>query len=227
MAVSVVVLTRDLRIRDNPALAAAVDDGEQVVPLFVLDDAVLATAHGRPNRLGFLLESLADLDRSLRGLGGALVVRRGDWVDEVLAVAREVEATTIHLADDVSAFARRRLDRLATAAAPIGIEVEVHPGITVVPAGRGRAQDRQADDDERRRRRDDGPPPSRFDEYKVFTPYHRSWLAHRWRSVVPTPTAIELPDIETGSVPALDELDDRRAVARCDPRAARPRRRLG
>ena len=107
------VFTRDLRIRDNPALAAAVDDGDQVVPLFVLDDAVLATAHGRPNRLGFLLESLVDLDASLRGLGGALVVRRGRWVDEVLAVARSTDALAIHLAADHSALARTRLGALA------------------------------------------------------------------------------------------------------------------
>jgi len=202
MATAVMVFTRDLRVRDNPALAAAVDDGDQVVPLFVLDDAVLATSHGRPNRLGFLLESLVDLDASLRGLGGALVVRRGAWVDQVLAVAHQVEAETIHLADDVSALARRRLDLLVVGAANDGIEVHAHPGITVVPAGevvpktapKAAAPGVVA------------PPPSRFDEYKVFTPYHRAWLAHQWRDVVPTPATIDLPDIEPGSVPALAEL---------------------
>ena len=202
MATAVMVFTRDLRVRDNPALAAAIDDGDQVVPLFVLDDAVLATAHGRPNRLGFLLESLVDLDASLRGLGGALVVRRGAWVDQVLAVAHQVGARTIHLADDVSSLARRRLDRLVVEAADAGIEVHAHPGVTVVPAGevvpktapKAAAPGAVA------------PPPSRFDEYKVFTPYHRAWLAHRWREVAPTPTAIELPDIDPGSVPRLSEL---------------------
>ena len=207
MAASVVVFTRDLRIRDNPAFAAAVDDGDQVVPLFVLDDAVLATAHGRPNRLGYLLESLTDLDRSLQGLGGALVVRRGDWVAEVLAVAARVDAATIHLAEDVSAFARRRLDSLATAAATTGIEVVAHPGVTVVPAGDVvPTTAKRATTSDGAGATVDGPPPSRFAEYKVFTPYHRAWLAHRWRAIVPTPEAIDLPDLDTGSVPALGAL---------------------
>ncbi len=49
----VVLFTRDLRLHDQPALAAAVERAERVVPLFVLDDAVLAT-FGAPNRLAFL-----------------------------------------------------------------------------------------------------------------------------------------------------------------------------
>jgi deoxyribodipyrimidine photo-lyase len=207
MPASIMVFTRDLRIRDNPALAAAVDDGDEVVPLFVLDDAVLATAHGRPNRLGFLLESLTDLDRSLRGLGGALVLRRGSWVDEVLDVAGATGALTIHLAEDHSSFARARLDRLTTAAAGVGIEVHAHPGITVVAPGvvvPKTARSRSVGDGD-----EGGEASTSFDEYKVFTPYHRAWLAHRWRDVVATPSTIALPDrLAVGSVPPLAELSD-------------------
>lgn len=195
------VFTRDLRIRDNPALAAAVDDGDQVVPLFVLDDAVLATAHGRPNRLGFLLESLVDLDASLRGLGGALVVRRGRWVDEVLAVARSTDALAIHLAADHSALARTRLGALAEAAAAEGIEVLAHPGISVVPPGELVPTGARSTAGEG--------PRSHVPEYKVFTPYHRAWLAHPWREVVPTPVSLAVPDgVDTGSIPALGDLTD-------------------
>jgi deoxyribodipyrimidine photo-lyase len=201
MSTSVIVFTRDLRIRDNPALAAAVDDGDHVVPLFVLDDDVLATPHGRPNRLGFLLESLRDLDASLRGLGGALVMRHGRWVDEVLAVAASTDALTVHLAADHSRFAIDRLGRLTSAAAQVGVEVRAHPGITVVDPGAVAPTSSAA--------RRPGVPASRFDEYKVFTPYHRAWLAHRWREVVPTPTELVLPaGIEVGTVPALATLTE-------------------
>ena len=205
MAASVMVFTRDLRIRDNPALAAAIEDGDEVVPLFVLDDAVLATAHGRPNRLGFLLESLRDLDASLRGLGGALILRRGSWVDEVLDVAGSTDARTIHLATDHSSFARRRLDRLCSLTAAAGIEVHAHPGITVVPPGEVVPKTSGS----RGAIEGGGPPPSTFDEYKVFTPFYRAWLAHPWRDVVATPKAVTLPDdLAVGSIPALDDLAD-------------------
>ena len=36
--VTIVWFRRDLRLTDNPALAAAVDAGSAVVPLFILDE---------------------------------------------------------------------------------------------------------------------------------------------------------------------------------------------
>src|SRR5689334_2690880 len=96
-SVAVVVFTRDLRVDDHPALARAARDAEQVVPLFVLDDAILASAYNRPNRTGFLLESLHDLDDALRALGSALVVRRGEWEREVAKVVGEVGAESVHV----------------------------------------------------------------------------------------------------------------------------------
>ena len=38
-------------------------DADEVVPVFVLDDAILSSSFNRPNRTGFLLESLDDLGR--------------------------------------------------------------------------------------------------------------------------------------------------------------------
>src|SRR5450432_4170975 len=135
MSSSVLVFTRDLRVTDNPALAAAAADGEHTVPLFVFDDALLARCGDHANRLGFLLESLHDLDRSLHERGGALVVRRGGWVQAVIAVARDAGAGSIHVADDYPGYAAGRLTRLEKAAAAAGLPVHRHPGITVVPPG--------------------------------------------------------------------------------------------
>lgn len=78
MRTAVVLFTRDLRVHDHPALAEAASQAESVVPLFVFDERI---APG-PNRVRFLLDSLADLKRSLDGLGGTLVLRRGDVVAE-------------------------------------------------------------------------------------------------------------------------------------------------
>ena len=78
MTVSVMVFTRDLRLADNPALAAAAR-APAMVPLFVVDEAILRRASGHANRLGFLLDSLRDLDSGLRNAGGALVLRAGPW----------------------------------------------------------------------------------------------------------------------------------------------------
>ena len=101
----VVLFTRDLRVHDQPALAAAAGGGGPVLPLFVLDDAVLARA-GSPNRVAFLLDSLRDLDAALRERGGRLVVRRGDVVAQTVRAARGAGAARVHVAEDVSAYAQ-------------------------------------------------------------------------------------------------------------------------
>jgi deoxyribodipyrimidine photolyase len=63
VSVAIVLFTRDLRVHDHAALAAATTEYEQVVPLFVLDEALLRDA-GTPNRISFLLESLRSLRTS-------------------------------------------------------------------------------------------------------------------------------------------------------------------
>ena len=181
------VFTRDLRVTDNPALAAAAAGSAHVVPLFVFDDALLARFGGHASRLGFLLESLRDLDASLRARGGALVTRRGDWVAEVIETARAAAAGTIHLAADVSGYAARRVARLRRAAAGAGLTVHLHPGITVVAPG--------------------AIAPPGADAYQVFTPYYRRWLAAPRRPRGPSSGLLRLPDrLARGALPRLADL---------------------
>ena len=92
MKTTVVLFTRDLRLHDHPALRAATRQSDRVVPAFVIDKRLVAGRAGGPNRLAFLLETLLDLDRSLRDRGSSLLVRRGDVVTEVMRLARECRA---------------------------------------------------------------------------------------------------------------------------------------
>ena len=71
MAVSVVWVRRDLRMRDHPALTEAAAAGDTVLPLFVLDPRLV---DGATPRRDHLLASLRALDEAM---DGALVVRRG------------------------------------------------------------------------------------------------------------------------------------------------------
>jgi deoxyribodipyrimidine photo-lyase len=76
---SLFLFTCDLRVRDNPALAAALAEQDEVVPAFVLDERLLAGSCGAPNRIAFMRDCLRDLDGSLRARGAGLVVRRATW----------------------------------------------------------------------------------------------------------------------------------------------------
>src|SRR6478735_1941345 len=111
MRTAIMLFTRDLRVHDHPALRAANDEAERIVPLFVLDDALL-DGFGAPNRVKFLLESLGDLRDSLAKHGAPLVVRAGDSVAETVKLAEQTGAESVYLSGDVSAFAKRRIDRL-------------------------------------------------------------------------------------------------------------------
>ncbi len=118
-APAVVLFTRDLRIRDNPALAAATEQFDEFIPLFVFDDDLLRSA----NRTAFLLDALADLRASL---GGKLVVRRGDASTEIARLG----AGTVVIADDAGAYARARARRLGER-----FELRVTAGHGIVPPG--------------------------------------------------------------------------------------------
>jgi len=180
------VFTRDLRLADNPALTAAAQAGA-VVPLFVWDQQILRSVSENASRLGFLLDSLRDLDRGLREAGAALVSRTGPWAKTVIEIARSAGATRIHLAADVSGYAATRLESLRQAAEGTGIAVACHPGITAVELAAVRGAGGGA--------------------YQVFTPYYRRWLAAGWRRVLPAPARITLPDgITPGRLPRLGDL---------------------
>jgi deoxyribodipyrimidine photo-lyase len=187
VTVALVVFTRDLRVADHLALATAADAAAHVVPLFVFDDTILASRFNRPNRTGFLLDSVVDLDRALRSLGARLVVRRGRWVDEVIRTAAEVGAGAVHLSADYSKYAQDRECALARACRAARIQLDLHSGTAVVPPG--------------------AVTPAAADHYRVFTPYYRRWIAAPRRAVAAAPPRIALPPgVEFGSVPTLDDI---------------------
>ncbi len=169
----VVLFTRDLRVHDQPALSAAVARAESVVPLFVVDEQIVAH-FGAPNRIAFLVEALRDLDRALRRLGGELAVRRGDVVEETIRAARQVGAEAVFVSEDVSEYAQARERRLGRALAGERIGLETFPGVTVVAPGEI--------------------VPAGGEAFRVFTPYWRRWRQEPRRPVLEPPTRITLPE---------------------------------
>ena len=147
---------RDLRLADNPALLSAVSDATdaRVAPLFVLDPALWRPAG--PARRAYLAASLTDLGNRV----GGLLLRRGDLVEEVVAVARAAHATTVHIAEDFGPYGRQRdldveaaLARRGIALVRTGSPYAVAPGRVVNKNG---------------------------DAYRVFTPFSRAWREHGW-----------------------------------------------
>ncbi len=155
MADSILWFRRDLRLGDHPALADAAA-GSTVLPLFVLDPKLLASAGDvRRNRL---LASLHDLHRAT---DGALVIRTGDPAEVVPAVARELPGASVHVTGEPFPFGRRRDDRVREALQHNDMDLLVTG--TPYAVGPGRVL------------KPDGAP------YRVFTPFSRAWRARGWR----------------------------------------------
>ncbi|MFG3497096.1 cryptochrome/photolyase family protein [Streptomyces sp. NPDC047928] len=193
MTVAIVLFTADLRVHDQPALRAAVRAGDRVVPLFVRDTAIAATGFPGPNREAFLADCLHDLDAALRERGGRLVVRSGDPVAAVRAVAAETDAAEVHTAADHSGYAQRREDRLRAALEADGRRLRVHDAVvTALPPG--------------------AVTPAASDHFAVFTPYFRRWNAERLREPLAAPRRVPVPD-GVGS----EDLPSRASVAGVSP----------
>ena len=175
-------------MRDHPALRAALDEHERVVCVFCFDDRLLHGRHESGPRTQFLLECLADLDGELRKRGSGLVTRHGPPERELVALARDVGASVVHVTEDVSPFARKRGARTRKAFTDAGIELRSHLGLNAI--------------DVREIATKQGKP------YTVFSPFHRTWLEIERREVLVAPRRLPAipPELAKGRIPSLASL---------------------
>jgi deoxyribodipyrimidine photo-lyase len=156
MSTSVWWVRRDIRLGDNGALQSAAAAGT-VVPLFVWEDNLLGGAGDF--RRAFLFDALESLDDSV---GRALIYRDGPAVTAVPEFCRLVGADTVHITEDFAPWGRARDAEVERALAASGVRLVRADTPYVIAPGTVR--------------KDDGTP------LKVFTPFYKRWLTHRWSS---------------------------------------------
>lgn len=156
MSTSVWWVRRDIRVGDNGALQSAAAAGT-VVPLFVWEDNLLGGAGDF--RRAFLFDALESLDDSV---GRALIYRDGPAVTAVPEFCRLVGADTVHITEDFAPWGRARDAEVERALAASGVRLVRADTPYVIAPGTVR--------------KDDGTP------LKVFTPFYKRWLTHRWSS---------------------------------------------
>ncbi|HEX3199004.1 MAG TPA: deoxyribodipyrimidine photo-lyase [Propionibacteriaceae bacterium] len=178
---------RDLRLADNPALRSAIDDGEAVLPVFVLDPTLMASA-GQPRR-AWLIAALHILDRDLRDIGGhGLSIARGDPAAVVPRLAKAHDAQRVHVTADFSPYGRSRDNRVAHALGVYDIELSrtgspyaVAPG--TLQSGSGRP-------------------------FQLFSPFHRAWMAHGVPEPAPAIRASEVQWLLADDQVRLEDPDE-------------------
>jgi deoxyribodipyrimidine photo-lyase len=176
---------RDLRLHDHPALTAAVAGSDAVLPVFVLDDALLAGRWPAPNRAWFMRQSVVGLADALAARGSGLRVLRGRPADVLPRLAREIGARDVYVTRDASPYGRRRDRIVAERLAADGIAMHAKRGLYV------HEPDELATLDGR--------------PFAVYGPFRRAWAALPRRAVLPAPERIPgIPGGPVGSDPVPD-----------------------
>ena len=184
--VAIAWFRRDLRVNDNPALAAACES-ELVVPVFCFEPGLATGRHGSPNRNAYLLACLRELDETLKAAGSRLFFRTGDPAEQIPELARQAGARIVHVNRDHTVHARSRDRRVQEALAAGGLELAGHTGISCaeiasIETGSG------------------GP-------YRVFTPFLEAWARSGRRDPAIRPRKIRSPDgVDAGRMPGESKL---------------------
>ncbi|MCC7446687.1 MAG: deoxyribodipyrimidine photo-lyase [Anaerolineae bacterium] len=171
-------IRRDLRLTDNTALAAALMDADQVIPVFVLDDRLLRSPRVQGPRIAWMLDGLRQLDSDLRKHGVSLVIRRGDSARELVALCREAQAEGVCFNRDYSPYAARRDTQVSEALNSAGYVARSFKDLVI----------HEADEVVSKQ----GKP------YGVYTPFRKAW------TILPKSTPMNMPQLERLAV--LDNL---------------------
>ncbi|WP_027136081.1 cryptochrome/photolyase family protein [Geminicoccus roseus] len=159
---------QDLRLADNPALAAAASGGQSLICLYLLDPRMGAA------RRWWLHHSLTELERHLGERGQRLVLRQGDPEAVVQELVREHGVRRVTWNRLYERGERARDDRLRTELERNGVEV------VEGNAGLGREPDEILQ--------------TKDQPYKVFTPYGKAWFkAGDLPAPEPAPAALPPP----------------------------------
>ena len=156
---SIIWFRRDLRINDHPALLAAIESSEQIIPLFILDKKQIDEAGSK--LLAYMSQSLRKLDESL---GNKLHIIEGDQVEVLTTLIKKYGVEQVHISDEYERYGAARDARVEAAGITLirtGSPYAVTPGRVVKPS--------------------DGTP------YKVYTPFYKAWCIHGWRAPAVTP----------------------------------------
>ena len=94
-------LKKDFRLSDNPALAAALDSADRVLPVFIFEPDLLAAEETSAFHVAAWCEALADLRGQVAPYGADVLVLRGDAVECLQRLREAVPFEAIHSHEEI------------------------------------------------------------------------------------------------------------------------------
>jgi deoxyribodipyrimidine photo-lyase len=193
MKTAIVWFKTDLRLHDNETLIRAIENSEQIIPVYCFDEAHYKTTRFGFKKTGairtqFLLQSLKDLDENLRKIGSRLLLVKGNPAEELRKLVIEYKATKIYAKKEVAIEELTTQKEVEERVWPLNCSFEVFSTSTLY-----HAQDL---------------PFSIKDIPDTFTNFrHKVEKESEIRNVFPTPKSIKSPAIKSLALPSLSELN--------------------
>lgn len=133
---SLIWFRNDLRLHDHQPLDEAVRRGRPILPLYCFDPRQFGkTRFGFPKtgafRAQFLLDSVADLRRSLQALGRDLIVRVGQPEQVIPDLVKTLGIEVVYWHEEVTAEERAVDDALTAKLDALGVQTEIYWGATL------------------------------------------------------------------------------------------------
>ncbi len=180
----------DLRTHDHPALHTAIQESDEIIPVYIFDEDEISGPTSSSNRNRFLLESLTDLKESLKKAGGDLVIRHGDAKKALVELADETGAKSVYYTAEYSPSSLKRDKNIEEALSSNGIEARSFGGYLAVSSLQKLLTKTGT-------------------EYKVFTPFWKTWSEVVRRDVVPAPKVMRIPKVDLGTLPNLKTISNK------------------
>jgi len=121
---NIFLFQRGLRLEDNLALHACLKVSDKVLGVFCLDPRQIRGKYASPFALGFMLDSLRDLDSRLKKIGSQLIVLEGQPHLEVPKFVRKANAIRVYATMDYTPFAAKRSQQMIKVLGDKFVEVE-------------------------------------------------------------------------------------------------------
>ncbi|MFY7743006.1 MAG: cryptochrome/photolyase family protein [Flavobacterium sp.] len=146
---------RDLRLDDNIGLYHALTSGDEVLPIFIFDKAILSQLPKDDARVTFIHDRLTTIQHQLKEIGKSLAVFHGNPIEIFEKLIREQKINSVYINHDYEPYSRKRDKEIYQLFKEHAIEFKTSKDQVIFEKSEVV--------------KDDGLP------YVVYTPYSRKW----------------------------------------------------
>lgn len=117
---------RDLRLEDNVALYQSLLEGEQVLPVFIIEKDFISSLDTGSSKVHFLFDAVKKLAIQLNELNSKLIIRFGDPINEITNLIKEANIDTVYFNRNYEIYELQRDERFIYEITKAGYQVKTY-----------------------------------------------------------------------------------------------------